>query len=181
MLQSHSPPHRGLHSIPTLSHSQGSHQETVSLPPGSRIQRHRAGDPSPEGWGRGCFPCARPSQDNQGRQAETSLKQGQQATRVSPTSLSRISLARSLMSCEGLKCSGSSSSCSAKACRTAHAQGQLPSLGTDAHSPSTRRGPKQAQLLWFLTHALCPSRLPPIYPARTSSPTATQTEGKALP
>ena len=147
----------------------------MSLPPGPRIQRHRAADPAPQGWGRGCFPCARPSQDNQGRQAETSLKQGQQATRVSPTSLSRISLARSLMSCEGLKCSGSSSSCSAKACRIAHAQGQLPSLGTDAHSPSTRRGPKQAQLLWFLTHALCPSRLSPIYPARTSSPTATQT------
>lgn len=97
---------------------------------------------------------------------------------MSPTSLSRISLARSLMSCEGLKCSGSSSSCSAKACRTAHAQGQRVSCQVWAQTPtppSTHRGPKEAQLLWFLTHALCPSRLSPIYPARTSSTTATQT------
>lgn len=53
--------------------------------------------------------------------------------------------------------------------------GQLPGLGTDAHPASTRRDPKEAQLLCFLTHALCPSRLSPTYPARTSSPTAAQT------
>lgn len=123
LLQSFPTP-QGAAQRPTLSPSRGSHQETASLPPAPRIQRHRAGDPAPQGCRRGCLSCGRPSQDDQARQAETSLQQGQQATRVSPTSLSRISLARSLMSCEGLKCSGSSSSCSAKACRTAHAQGQ---------------------------------------------------------
>lgn len=136
LLQTHSPPHRRLHSAPTLSPSRGSHQETASLPPRPRIQRHRSGGPAPEGWRRGCLSCGQPSQDAQGRQAETSLRRGQQATRVSPTSLSRISLARSLMSCEGLKCSGSSSSCSAKACRTAHAQGQRVSCQVWAQMPT---------------------------------------------